>query len=246
MRPLSASAVLQVWEQGQRGHSVNKALALLAAALPERSLAELADYSLGERDAILLQLRERTLGPNLKGYTACPKCSVTLDFTISVRDVLVARSRVSPEGVLTTDDSYEVRFRPVTSRDLEAISRAADVDAARELLLRRVVRRALHAGAPVDPRALPDSVVQTLSERLETHDPQAEIPLAMACAACKHEWLALFEIGTFFWAEVNALAERLLNEIHVLAHYYGWSEKEILSLSAVRRQYYLDLVPTNS
>lgn len=245
MRPLSASAVLQIWEQGQRGHSVNQALALLAAALPGRPTAELADLSLGERDAILLRLRERTLGPELKGYTACPRCGVTLDFTVSIADVLV-RQAAAREGVLTTEDGYEVRFRPATSRDLEAISRAEDIAAARSLLVRRVVRTALHAGAPVDPRSLPETVLEELSARLETLDPQAEVPLALACAACKNEWLVLFEIGSFFWAEVNALAERLLNEVHVLAHYYGWSEKEILSLSAVRRQYYLDLIPTGS
>lgn len=245
MRPLSASAVLQIWEQGQRGHSVNQALALLAAALPGRTMAELADLSLGERDAILLRLRERTLGSELKGYTSCPRCGVTLDFTLSIADVLV-RQAAGREGVLSTEDGYEVRFRPVTSRDLEAISRAGDIDAARSLLVRRVVRQALHAGAPVDPRTLPEPVLEELSARLETLDPQAEVPLALACAACKNEWLVLFEIGSFFWAEVNALAERLLSEVHVLAHYYGWSEKEILSLSAVRRQYYLDLIPTSS
>lgn len=246
MRPLSASAVLQIWEQGQRGHSVNKALALLAAALPGRTMAQLADLSLGERDAILLRLRERTLGRDLKGYTACPRCGVTLDFTISVADVLVRQATGAREGVLRTEDGYEVRFRSVTSRDLEAVSRAGEVEAARTLLVRRVVRAALHEGAPIDPRTLPESVVQELSTHLETLDPQAEVPLALACAACKNEWLVLFEIGSFFWAEATALAERLLNEVHVLAHYYGWSESEILSLSAVRRQYYLDLVPTSS
>lgn len=246
MRPLSASAVLQIWEQGQRGHSVNQALALLAAALPGRTMAQLADLSLGERDAILLRLRERTLGPDLKGYTACPQCGATLDFTISVADVLVSPPGAAREGVLTTEDGYEVRFRSVTSRDLEAVSRAEDLEAARSLLVRRVVRAALHAGAPVDPRALPESVIQELSTRLETLDPQAEIPLALDCAACKNEWLVLFEIGSFFWTEATALAERLLNEVHVLAHYYGWSEPQILSLSAVRRQYYLDLVPTGA
>ncbi|HYO12169.1 MAG TPA: phage baseplate protein [Thermoanaerobaculia bacterium] len=246
MRPLTASAVLRIWEQGQRGHSVNKALALLAAALPNRTFAELADLSLGMRDALLLRLRERTIGSEIKGYTACPRCGVITDFTLSVQDLLVAAPDPPREEVFAAGGGWEIRFRPVTSRDLEAVSRAGDVEAARALLVRRVVLEAVHEERRVDPRDLPEEAVLALATRLEELDPQAELPLALACGACKHEWLALFEAGTFFWTEINALAERVLNEVHVLAHFYGWSEAEILALSAVRRQYYLDLIPTNA
>jgi len=246
VRALTASAVLRIWEQGQRGHSVNQALALLAAALPNRTFAELADLSLGTRDALLLRLRERTLGSELKGYTACPRCGVITDFTLSVQDLLVAAPDPPREEVLAAEDGWEIRFRPVTSRDLEAVSRAGDVEAARALLVRRVVLEALHEGRRADPRELPEEAVLALAARLEELDPQAELPLALACGLCKHEWLALFEAGTFFWTEIHALAERVLNEVHVLAHFYGWSEAEILALSAVRRQYYLDLIPTNA
>lgn len=245
MHALTASAVLRIWEQGQRGHPVNQALALLAAALPNRTFAELADLSLGTRDALLLRLRERTLGSELKGYTACPRCGVITDFTLSIQDLLVAAPDPPREEVLSTE-GWEIRFRPVTSRDLEAVSRAGGVEAARTLLVRRVVLEAVHEGRRADPRDLPEEAVLALAARLEELDPQAELPLALACGACRHEWLALFEAGTFFWTEIHALAERVLNEVHVLAHFYGWSEAEILALSAVRRQYYLDLIPTNA
>jgi hypothetical protein len=245
VRPLTASAVLRIWEQGQRGHSVNKALALLAAVLPNRTFAELADLNLGTRDALLLRLRERTIGPDLKGYTTCPRCGVVIDFTLSIRDLLVTAPEAPREEVLATG-KWEIRFRPVTSRDLEAVSRAGSVEAARALLVRRVVLETFHKGRRVDPRELPDEAVQALAARLEELDPQAELPLALACGACKHEWLALFDAGAFFWTEIHALAERILNEVHVLAHFYGWSEAEILALSAARRQYYLDLIPTNA
>jgi hypothetical protein len=51
----------------------------------------------------------------------------------------------------------------------------------------------------------------------------------------------LFEIGTFLWTELAAQAKRLLREIAALARVFGWSEAEVLSLSATRRQIYLEL-----
>jgi hypothetical protein len=32
-----------------------------------------------------------------------------------------------------------------------------------------------------------------------------------------------------------------LNDVHDLARTYGWSEKDILEMSAVRRRYYLEV-----
>ncbi|HUD55174.1 MAG TPA: hypothetical protein VMR02_08095 [Terracidiphilus sp.] len=42
--------------------------------------------------------------------------------------------------------------------------------------------------------------------------------------------------------QIEARARRLLYEVHTLAAAYGWSEREILSLSAPRRALYLEMV----
>ena len=73
-------------------------------------------------------------------------------------------------------------------------------------------------------------------------DPQAEIILVFSCQGCARRWEMLFDIAHFFWNEIAAEARRLLREIDALARAYGWSEREILSLSARRRQSYLELV----
>ena len=41
---------------------------------------------------------------------------------------------------------------------------------------------------------------------------------------------------------MEAHARRLLLDVHQLASAYGWSEMEILSLSATRRNAYLEMV----
>ena len=65
---------------------------------------------------------------------------------------------------------------------------------------------------------------------------------SLTCQGCGHEWAAVFDIVTFFWAELVAQAKRLLREVHQLARAYGWRESEILAMSSQRRHTYLELV----
>jgi hypothetical protein len=81
-----------------------------------------------------------------------------------------------------------------------------------------------------------------VAERMAQADPQAEVQLALTCPACQHEWLATFDILSFFWIEINAWALRLLQEVHRLASAYGWRETDILGLSSWRRQFYLEMI----
>jgi len=66
--------------------------------------------------------------------------------------------------------------------------------------------------------------------------------LELSCPVCRQNWRLSFDIGAFLWAEINSLAKRLLREVHTLARAYGWREADILSMSATRRQAYIELV----
>ena len=54
-------------------------------------------------------------------------------------------------------------------------------------------------------------------------------------------WLESLDIGSFVWHELTAWAQRAMDDVHVLARAYGWSESEVLALSAWRRQRYVEL-----
>jgi hypothetical protein len=87
-----------------------------------------------------------------------------------------------------------------------------------------------------------DEELEALSQRLASIDPVAETLLDFACAACGHRWQEPLDIAAWFWAEVEARARRLLYDVHTLAVAYGWTEREILSLSEPRRALYLEMV----
>jgi hypothetical protein len=112
-------------------------------------------------------------------------------------------------------------------------------------LLDRCVIHARHisnGGESVRASDLPAEVAQAIADRMAEADAQGEIELAVNCPACGERWQTLFDIESFFWSEIGAWARRILGEVHVLASSYGWREADIFSMSAWRRQYYLDLI----
>jgi hypothetical protein len=253
MRSLTAAELLNVWERGQTEPPVRQALALLAAACPETPPDEIARLAIGRRDRLLLELRERTFGPRLVSVAACPACGERLEVEVAVRDLLVegadAADPADGPGEASRDleaDGWHVRFRPPHSLDMLALTEGGpdrDAGAARQRLLAGCLLGARTPdGGEADAGDLPESVLLAVAGAMAAADPQAEIELALTCPACAHAWLALFDIVSFFWTEIDAWARVLLQEIHVLASAYGWREPDILALSPWRRRAYLEML----
>ncbi len=248
MRKLSAAQILSVWEQGKRRHPLEQALLLLRVAYPQGSDVQLAELSVGQRDAGLLQLRSLTFGPKLNSMTSCPECQCQLEFGLSVADIQFSKPVVelAEEGTAAVYDfvqeDYQIKFRLPNSYDLGAIAPVSDIAASSAQLLSRCLVAAQYKGEAVDIEALPGSVRMQISEQMIEHDPQAEVLMPLVCPDCDHSWQSLFDIVSFFWAELTNLAKQLLQEVHILARFYGWRESDILAMSGVRRQFYLDRV----
>jgi hypothetical protein len=203
---------------------------------------ELTELSIGQRDARLLTLREQTWGPMLSGFAECPRCAESLEFDVAVADLRVAaESEVGEEARELVMDGLALRFRLPDSRDLAAVLDCRDPGEARSLLVRRCVLEASRNEVPVAASELPPKAITRLAQRMGESDPQAEVLLDFRCPTCDWSWQALFDIVTFFWAELAAQAKRLLREVHALARAYGWREADILGMSPRRRQFYLKM-----
>ncbi len=248
MRALTAPQLMELWERGLRRPAVERALLLLEAACPDMTREKLAALSLGQRDVLLFELREHTLGDTLKGTTECAHCGERLEFTLDTTQLVPRETPFSaepspvPSMFEFSEDGFLVIFRALNTADLAAAARTRDSRAARLVLAARCVAEAKRAHSRVAVEDLPDEVLGRLSRHLAECDPAAEILLDLRCPACSRQSEPLFDIASFFWTEITSLAERLLREVHVLARAYGWRELDILSMSAARRHYYLDLV----
>ena len=245
MRPLSSHEIVKVWEMAQDQPPQERALALLSVACPDMTHDELAGLSIAQTDALFLNLREETFGQNLSGFAECPHCRERLEFKMTTGDI---RGRPNSEPVEKEysfelpEEDLSLRFRLPTSLDLSLVAGCGNVQEARGLLVKRCVSQVRRQGAPVPVEELPGEVIHRLAERMAECAPQSEVLLDLHCPRCHHHWQILFDIAAFLWTEVTTQAKRLLREVHALASAYGWREGDILSMSHVRRQFYLEMV----
>lgn len=232
MQPLSASDLLLAWEAGAALSLPQRALALLAAAHPGMSADALARLTLGERDARLIDMREQCFGSTITALAACPSCNERMEMQFDVA-ALRAPAACSDAVFTLKQDDGAVRFRAVNSLDVLALMEMPSNDPKRALAERCVVESA---------GALTDAQVDALAGALHEADSQAEVTIALTCPNCGHGWPALFDITPFFWREIDAWAQRTLDDVHALASAYHWREQDILAMSAQRRQRYLQRI----
>jgi hypothetical protein len=240
VRSLSASRLLDVWEAGQALGTPARAVAVLAAALPDRSPAELAALPLGDCDAALLAFHEHSFGPIAEGLATCPGCGDSVEVTLDLRQLHADAVDAGPGPWELRWDELTLVFRLPCPADLALAERAGDPASARRQIARRCVLAVLREQDTVSFDALPEAALAALAARMAELDPQADLELELRCPACDRTWDAILDIAGFVWARLAAAARRLAGDVALLARAYGWREADILGMSAWRRQLYLE------
>lgn len=248
MQGLSEQDLLHVWESGATQHPLDRALTMLEPAYSSASRNMLAQLSIGQRDTCLFAVRELTFGSHLNGIATCPACQEHIEFSLNLHDMAFLGEAQSLQTLFQkldqriytfTLDSYEVQFHIPTSLDIATIVKQRG-DAT--TLLRRCITQVTQNGTTVSPTELSSTAIYALTAYMAECDPQAEVELALTCAVCQHNWFLLFDIVSYFWAEIAATAKRLLRDVHTLARAYGWREADILAMSTTRRRLYLEMI----
>ena len=235
--------LLRLWEEGERQHPIDRALYLIGTTHPELTWEQLVGLTIGQRDDLLLALREYLFGPVLSTLADCPNCGERLEFTLQVPDLRSSGTGESFPAERTFEvEDVMVRYRLPNSSDLAAIVHYTDVSAASELLLQRCLLEARRGQDSIAHSDLPEPVVLALAGEMESADPQAELQIELTCPECEAQWSTLLDILSFLWSELSSQARHLLRSVHVLARYYGWGEADILAMSQKRRELYLEMV----
>jgi hypothetical protein len=241
MLTLSARDLLTLWERGASLHPIDRALQVLAVALPDRPWRDLARVSLGERDALLLEVRRATLGDRISAQDTCQACGERVDIDLTCSALIGERSS-SPHEWLLEHDRYRVTLRSITSEDAAAAAMSITVASATRQLLERCVVSAMRDERPVTAADLPDAMVSAVAASIAEHDSRAELVLDLACPACERRWTRVLDVARFVWSELTTRAQQIVADVHTLARAYGWSEGDIIAMSDARRAAYLQLV----
>jgi predicted RNA-binding Zn-ribbon protein involved in translation (DUF1610 family) len=228
MPVLSSSSVLDLWDRGSQLHSLDQGLLALSVGFPETPYQTLADWPLGRRNRALAELRWSWFGPHLEGWASCPKCGEKLEFQLDARS-FATLDAPGPEPVMVDGRC----FRLPTTRDLARAAGEADPQSA--------ALRLLEGCRLEEGEALSDDDLEAVGEKMAAADPLAETRLSLVCPNCGNQWEDTVDIAAFLWADIDARARRLLREVHTLGSAYGWTEREILSLSDRRRAVYLEM-----
>jgi hypothetical protein len=244
---------------GPAGSPAAQTTALLARCLERLGTrgpvtpADVRALTVGDREALLLQLRRLTFGDRLECVLTCPvsECGEKMDLELRVGDLLLppyAWTGPSFEATLADDErgvGYRARFRLPTGADQETVAALArtDADAAVRLVLERCVERVEDDdGRAVAVDALPPAVVAALSAAMAERDPQAETILELTCPACEAAFTAPFDAAAYLRRELRDRGRELYREVHQLALAYHWSEAEILAMTGRKRRLYLGLL----
>jgi len=243
MRGLSETDVLDLMDRSADWQGGAVANALLAYADPDLTDEALDQQPLGQRDRLLIRLREATFGPRLELKADCPHCGDMLEFEIETADLIVPAPSPRKAARLRRLDigGRRLRLRPLNGVDVAAALQAQTWEAARDVILWRCCSDR-DTGLAANPAQLLEDEKAAVAERLEQLDPQADLTLDVACITCGESWKPLLDVADVFWREITARAGLILGDIHDLARAFHWTETEILALSPTRRQTYLALI----
>ena len=217
--------------------------------------------SVGDREALLLQLRRHTFGEVIDSVLDCPRqdCRERMDLSLAVDDLLLS-PYLAPQPVYeATFDvgeegyagAWTLRFLLPSGADQDAAAArltSEGASAAVELLAERcLVAVTGPSGAAVQPEEWRDPTVwpalrSTLSAAIADSDPQAEILLHLTCPSCGESFSSHFDTATYLLAELAAEPGALYRQVHALACHYHWSEADILAMTPRKRRLYLTLL----
>jgi hypothetical protein len=228
-----AAHLLDVWETCTSVSGVMRSVVLLhaAGAVADRDTA--LDLSVDEAARLAATLYTDTFGDVVDGALRCGGCTEVLDVALPLSALPAAapglRARVdSAVGVLDV--------RTPTVRDL--LLAAGDGDPAAALLDRCVTRA---DGEPVDVSAFGADVLAQVDRATEEFAGLASLVVTTSCPACGGDLRASVDMSTLLWERICVAAPVLLAEVAELAAAFGWSERDVLALSTVRRRAYLDI-----
>jgi hypothetical protein len=191
-----------------------------------------AELSVGDREAVLLRLRQQALGDRVALVASCPDlaCGQPMDLDVTLSSVLCAPVE-DPETEVPIRRGLILR-RPTGADQLAVADLTLDDPdrAALELLRRCVVTGELG-----------DADIEAACEAFDRADPQAGCNLALTCPTCSARFTSPLDAADLLRRELGS--ERELDvAVHLLAYHYHWTEDAILGLPVARRRRYIQML----
>jgi hypothetical protein len=213
-----------------------------------------------DRQYLLLKAREVTFGDRVNTSVLCPwpDCGKSVDIDFSTKDIPIKESvRKGPiykmelwsENCLLDENGtghQEILFRLPHGEDQELISSLLEKNeaAAMTALFKRCIL-AVGSHTRIDDelinRLAPAARLE-IEREMEAVAPKVEMIMEATCPECGRMFTAPFDLQDFFFGEFRMSRDLLHREVHYLAYYYHWSEREIMEMTREKRRQYIDVL----
>lgn len=248
----AAEQIVEIWEELVGARGSRRTLTLLSMGKPLDKLEDLVHWPLGRCNERLLSIHESLFGDDLTSVATCPQCHSRIEVEFTTNEIRQACGDNRPSGAedLCTPRSESMRplvhgrddsFRAPCLNDLLVLEGIVDPELFTQKLIDRCRLREGGSTDATEPGALAHERMAELDATVEELDPWADLHSQLNCVQCGERWTIVFDIASFVWEKIDYWARRLLDEVHVLALRYHWSQKTILRMTTSRRQYYLNM-----
>ena len=216
--------------------------------------------SVGDRQFLMLKLRELTYGERVEVTLSCPwpDCGERVDIDFRISDIPVKQgkqSSFSHKMKLSTEaisdlgwekENGDVYFRIPNGSDQEILAPLLlenEAEALTQLLWRCLFKLGEH-NEPTKSQVqdLTPLARMEIEKEMEVVSPAMELNMDAVCPECGRKFTAPFDLQEFFFGEFRTSQELLYREIHYLAYHYHWSESEIMNFPREKRRQYIDVL----
>ena len=208
VRELTGADEEALFDQGQ-GSGAQKVSAFLARVIERIDGVDVpidsgltASLSLGDRDYLLLRLRQFELGDAVHQLARCPACAgkVDVDLLISELPLRAAPTAAAQFEVRLPDASLQLRWPNGADQAAIEVLALANPAAANTRLFSRIVLDIDGRGAPSEDavRAWPLARRQALAAWLEHRLPGPDLYLDLGCPHCLADMSYAFDLHGFF------------------------------------------------
>ncbi len=242
MNHITDQELLNVWEFGLSHSVLETSLVLLTYIFPENDISKVASFSIGERDARLLYVRELLFGSVLRNTSDCTSCGQKMEWETTTEELKLQsfQENTEPEKIELEYDNQKIQFRLPNSQDMLSVSTIDSKDKQVDQLIQSCMVNSSIAKKGI--QKLSEDLKTRIVKRMEEEDPQANIVMNLSCPECENEWNATFDIMQYLWTEINEWAVRFVQDVYLIASNFGWSEKDILEMNRFRRDLYLNMI----
>jgi hypothetical protein len=160
----------------------------------------------------------------------CAACDAAFDVPLDPASVPVKPAGPSYPFADVSTSRGPLRVRVPTGEDQHAIAGLDERDAIEQLIDHCCVD-----GGSRPARALSAADLRRISRALEDVSPQVALAISTACPTCRTPAELSFDPYELPLVDADAI----LDDVHLIARGYGWSEATILAMPARRRAEYL-------